>query len=606
MTDTLIYAGIAIGAILVLGLILTRLYRRAAKDAALIRTGFGGEKVVLNGGILVLPVLHELMNVSLTTVKLNVERTAKDSLLTLDKIRVDVVGLFHIRVAPNVEAIAAAAQTLGARINEERAVSELVQGKLVSALRSVAATMTMEDLHANRAEFQQAVAKALQTDLAMNGLELESVSITHFDQTPIQHLDENNAFDAEGLTVIRRITEDRKKLRNEIEADNRVAIEQRNLEANLKSLEINREDEFAQMEQARAIATAKAENDARIAAETAGREQEAEQARIAAEQATEARRIESERAIRQAEIERERVLEISRQEQQIAIQNKSREESVAKAEADTARAEAIKAEESVRTVQQTAIAERAKQIAVIEATQEAEQDAVGITVQAAAERQAAEDRAIALRVAAEAEAQAVTLRAQGEADAEKLRAAASEVTFRVTAEGERSMNEAKNILSDEQMSFTTRLETIKAMPSIISESVKPMSAIDSIKIIDVGGLGGGQSVGLTTADGAALPSGGNNLAEQAVAAALKYRTQAPILEQLTREVFGESANLGSIAGLTAMASEPAPVVTATVIAEQTPPPAKAVEPPTPEELGSFYDGSPKLRRGNERQRRSAE
>ena len=61
LLNVLIYAGIALLALVVMGIILTRLYRRATKDIALIRTGFGGEKVVLNGGIMVIPVLHELM-----------------------------------------------------------------------------------------------------------------------------------------------------------------------------------------------------------------------------------------------------------------------------------------------------------------------------------------------------------------------------------------------------------------------------------------------------------------------------------------------------------------------------------------------------------------
>ena len=84
---------------------------------------FGGEKVVLNGGIMVIPVLHELMQVRLTTVKLEVSRLNKDALITLDKLRVDVVGLFHIKVKPDAQSIAAAAQTLGNSVNNPDAVS---------------------------------------------------------------------------------------------------------------------------------------------------------------------------------------------------------------------------------------------------------------------------------------------------------------------------------------------------------------------------------------------------------------------------------------------------------------------------------------------------
>lgn len=590
MNTTLIYAGIALGALLVLGLILTRLYRRAPKDAALIRTGFGGEKVVLNGGVIVLPVLHELMPVSLQTIKLEVARRGADSLLTADKIRVDVEGLFHVRVAPNVNSISAAAQTLGARINEKAAVSELVSGKLISALRSVAATMTMQDLHANRATFQQEVQKTLQ-DLSTNGLELESVSITHLDQTDIKNLNPDNAFDAEGLTVIKRITEDRKKLRNEIEAENRVAIEQRNLEANKQSLEIKRADEFAQMEQARAIATSRAENDARIAAETAAREQEAEQARIEAERATKQREIEAQRAIEEAEIARAQAVELARQQQSIAVAEKSRDESVAKAEADRARAEAVKAEEGVKTAQQTAVAEREREIEVIEARKSAERDAVQITVAAEAEKKAAVDKADATLTAARADA-----------EAEKLRAEAAEVTFRVSAEGERTMNEARNILSTDQIGYATKLEAIKVMPSIIEQSVKPISAIDSIKIIDVGGLNGSGS-GIVSADGTVGTTVNNgNLADQAVNAALKYRVNAPVLEDLARSVFGDGADLSSLSGLTGLVSETktAKVEDTAKAAEkakvETPETLETMAEPTATEIGQFYTGGEGKRR----------
>ena len=285
LLNILIYAGIALLALIVIGVILTRLYRRATKDVALIRTGFGGEKVVLNGGIMVIPVLHELMQVRLTTVKLEVSRLNKDALITLDKLRVDVVGLFHIKVKPDAESIAAAAQTLGDSVNSPDAVKSLLDGKLVSALRSVAATMTMEHLHANRADFIQKVQEALMTDLDMNGFQLESVSITHFDQTAFEHFNENNAFDAEGLTVLTRTIEERKKIRNDIVATNRVEIEQRNLDANNQSLEIAQAAEQARLTQEQTLAARRAEQATAIATAEAEQTRLAEIARISAVQA---------------------------------------------------------------------------------------------------------------------------------------------------------------------------------------------------------------------------------------------------------------------------------------------------------------------------------
>ena len=44
LVEILILAGIALIALFVIGLILTRLYRRASKEVSFVRTGWGGEK----------------------------------------------------------------------------------------------------------------------------------------------------------------------------------------------------------------------------------------------------------------------------------------------------------------------------------------------------------------------------------------------------------------------------------------------------------------------------------------------------------------------------------------------------------------------------------
>jgi len=542
--NIVIYAGIILVALIVIGLVLTRLYRRATKDVALIRTGFGGEKVVLNGGIMVIPVLHELMQVRLTTVKLEVSRLNKDALITMDKLRVDVVGLFHIKVKPDAESIAAAAQTLGESVNSPDAVKSLLDGKLVSALRSVAATMTMEHLHANRADFIQKVQEALMTDLDMNGFQLESVSITHFDQTAFEHFNENNAFDAEGLTVLTRTIEERKKIRNDIVATNRVAIEQRNLDANNQSLEIAQAAEQAKLTQEQTLAARRAEQATAIATAEAEQTRLAEIARITAEQAQTVAQTEADKiiqtatiardgAVQTATIERDRNIELARITTAVQTAQKSEEESTATAAANEARALAVRAEESVQTAKATEIANRNKNVAVIAATQRAQEEAVQITVAAEAEKEAAEARAAALRTEATAEA-----------DAEKARAEGRAAAFKVDAAGQTALNEATNVLSDTQTALLVRKAILEALPAIIAAASKPMEQIDKISIIDARGLHGESSDGETA-------GGGSNLADAAVAAAMRYRVGGPLIDALMAELgmTGGSLN-GMLAGAT--------------------------------------------------------
>src|SRR4028119_724895 len=157
MIQMAIYAGIVLVALITLGLIIPRLYKRATKEIGLARTGFGGEKVVINGGALVLPVLHETMQVNLNTVRLAVERKNNDALITLDRLQIDVQAEFSVRVRPDRESIAMAAQTLGHRTMQPDSLKELIEGKFVDALRSVAAGMTMAQLHEQRSDFVQKV-----------------------------------------------------------------------------------------------------------------------------------------------------------------------------------------------------------------------------------------------------------------------------------------------------------------------------------------------------------------------------------------------------------------------------------------------------------------
>ncbi|WP_286715207.1 flotillin family protein, partial [Thalassolituus sp. UBA2009] len=404
-----------------------------------VRTGMGGQKVIMNGGAMVLPVLHEIIPVNMNTLRLAVSRKEQQALITKDRMRVDVLAEFYLRVKPDADAIANAAQTLGARTLDPDALKEMIEGKFVDALRSVAAEMEMAELHEQRSQFVQKVQQVVSEDLLKNGLELESVSLTGLDQTPREFFSPDNVFDAEGLARMTRSIESRRKEVNEIEQETRVLIEQKNLEAERQRLQIERETRYAKMEQEREIATREADQQAEIAKERADKERSAKQAeieaqreidqsRIAADQATLLLEIEKDRRLREQEIERERQLEerqiqkqksleIAEQERAIAVAEKSKEQSLADKLANEARSEAVRAEEKVTTAKQVEIAERDKAIELIEAQKEAERQATGVKIAAEAEKMAAEDKAEALRLQANAEADAIRIKV--EADREK-------------------------------------------------------------------------------------------------------------------------------------------------------------------------------------------
>ena len=551
-----VIAGVIFAALVIIGIIIARLYQRSSKEISFVRTGFGGEKVILGGGAIVLPVLHETIPVNMNTLRLEVRRADDQALITRDRMRVDVMAEFYVRVKPTAESIATAAQTLGQKTMSPNELKNLVEGKFVDSLRAVAAEMAMEELHEKRVDFVQKVQQVVSEDLFKNGLELETVSLTGLDQTGFKYFNPQNAFDAEGLTKLTETIEDRRRKRNHIEQDTDLAIRTKNLEAEQARLQILREEEYAKMQQEREISIRKAEQLAEIAMQEAAKKREAEEARIAAEREVDLKRITAARdvesqniqksqIIQQAEVEQKKTIELAEQIRAIAIAEKSREESEAKASADRARAEAVKAEEEVITVRETQRAERQKAVELVAAKQAAEKDAIAITVAAEAGKKAAIDDAEAIRIAAEADAEKERLKAKGEADAKILLAQAMEKQYQVDAEGTRAVNEANNILSSEQVEMQIRLALLKYLPEIIRESVKPMENIDDIKILQVTGLGG--IAGNSTQGEGYADQGQISLSDQVVNSALRYRTQAPLIDSLMNELGIQG---GDINGLT--------------------------------------------------------
>ena len=108
----ILYAGVPLVALVIIGIVMARLYKRASKEIAFVRTGFGGEKVVMNGGALVLPVLHETMPVNMNTVRLAVERRNGDALITLDRLRTYVRSEFHFLACTHRDLLAPAPPSL--------------------------------------------------------------------------------------------------------------------------------------------------------------------------------------------------------------------------------------------------------------------------------------------------------------------------------------------------------------------------------------------------------------------------------------------------------------------------------------------------------------
>ena len=297
--------------------ILNWLYRRSTKETAFVRTGLLGEKVVIDAGAFVWPIVHNVTPVNMKTLQLEVTRASEEALITKDRMRVDVKAEFYVRVRKNKEAVSVAATTLGQRTLKQELLHDLLLGKFVSALREVAAIMDLEEIHENRAEYVSKVKEIAHNALAENGLELETVAITDIDQTGLEYFNPSNRFDAEGLTKLIDEIESRRKTRNDIEQETSIKIRTRNLETEKRALEIEMESELARLQQERDIETRRAEQRMQVAREKAQKDAETRAAEIAAEEEIERSRITQEQTLTEMRIKSElktRKQELERQQ----------------------------------------------------------------------------------------------------------------------------------------------------------------------------------------------------------------------------------------------------------------------------------------------------
>ncbi len=427
--------------------VFTKLYRKPAADQAFVRTGLGRAKVILDGGSLVIPIMHRLREVSLQTMRLDVKRVGPDALITKDYLRADIASEFYIRVQPNEADILQAARSLGEKSVAPQAVSDLVYEKLVSALRSVAATKDLLELNIKRDEFAAAVQENLSADLKQNGLTLETVTISQLDQTPPENLNANNVFDAQGLRKITQITQEQNVERNRIDLDAQRAIKEKSVSTRKELLEFERDQAEAEAAQATEVANIQAakarerqqyEIDQRRQVELAaiGKEETVKKADISKNQVIQMADVTRERevqiadvlkqqSIQEAEVAKQQAVEVARRAAQIQVAKKETERAAAEAQTRAAEAQREEQTQKVETVKVTATADRAAQEKMIKERQEvdikkyrqqieADVHAYELAKVAAGELEAADKQRQAKLILAEAEAEAAKRRADGE------------------------------------------------------------------------------------------------------------------------------------------------------------------------------------------------
>ena len=462
---------IAVVVIAIVVMFLNRFYRKSTRDMALVRTGFGGQRILISGGCLALPFLHKVEEINMRTLRIEVRRAADKSVITEDRMRVDVELEFYVRVIPSQEGIATAAQALGAKSFTVDGIRNLLEGRFVDAVQAVSARHTMDSLHEGRAEFVAEISNLLRENLKQNGILLDSVSLTRLDQSAFSSFDENNAFNAVGLRKLAEIVAVNRKKRAEIEADADVSVRQTQLEATKQRLVLTQQEEQAQINQHLEIEKMRAASDAEAAKAREEAMIASEEARIGRERQTKATELAKQSEIRKIELDSQLAVEVKKVDSAIELAAKHVEEAKSRAQAELARAEVILAEEHVQTERDRAVADRSHEMALKRVNE-----------------QGAVDQA-----KAETEADVLLRRVRAESEAVRTKAEADRSSLLAKSEGERALIDAENSQSEELIRMKLEQYRLDRLPEIVSQMMKPAEKIESIRINQLSGFGGSAS-----------------------------------------------------------------------------------------------------------------
>jgi len=358
--------------------------------------------------------------------------------------------------------------------------------------------------------------------------EAEEAEITSQEQIEVAKISQNQVIEVEKKLTETRLIEEiekRRKEQNELEKNAAYEIRQKDLETEVKILNLDKESEYARLEKQRQVDIKRAQEKATIIKEQSERQKDAEEAQIISEQEIknakiaqqrniDSHRIETEREVRLLDIDKTKRLSIEEHQKNLEVLNKSKQVLKSKAEEERTREKAIEAEEKANSAKYIEKAQGIKKVDVITAASKAEQD--------------------------------------------KFATMAAKLRYEIDAAGKEALNAAENLRSDASRRSALRLKLADKIEAIIRESVKPMANIGDIKIVDVNGLPGFSGTSGSGGSGEAVTAGtkggsgrSGNLADSEVSSALRYRAHQPFLDSLLKEIGmapGEISNIRNILG----------------------------------------------------------
>ena len=456
---------------------LQQFYAKASLESALVRTGMGGQRVIIDGGCVVLPIVHQSQRVSMQTNTVTLSRNGREAVLTSDPLRADITMKFELRVGFNMDNIAVAAQAFGNRIARGgEAFDEALAGPLANAIQTAAASRSLNNIHLERAEFTKDVTQIASEYAGRFGLELVTTALVSIDQSDLAQQDENNTFDARGMRRLAEMVAEERKARIQVETSTEVVVREHRLAQHQRQMELQRVERETEIAQQEYLTKLEAEAESRASQARSEAQRASETSRIQQEQKTETIKVTSDEELRKAEMRALLELEEAKIANGIKLSQARTKEAKAQAEAEEARAQVILAAENVQAQKERAVTMREKEIAKLKQERDIELEGARV----------------------KSDVNTLLAKAQADASVRTASANAEKSAMEAEAAGRAALNSAENTLSDAVIRLRLEERKLDKMPEIMTQMMKPVEKIDSIRINQISGPG---NVGSSGADG---------------------------------------------------------------------------------------------------------
>ncbi|WP_110205059.1 flotillin family protein [Nocardioides daejeonensis] len=405
-------------------------------ETGAVSTDLSGQKVVMGGGVFVVPFVQKLHILDLSSRRISVQIRGA---VSGQGVKLNLDGVAIVKVGGNEDSIRAAAQRF---LSQQGEVETFTQETLAGSLRSIVGSLSVEQIIRDRAAFAQRVADESETSLTGQGLVLDTFQIQDItdDGSYLADLGRPEAAKVGQIAAIAEANARQAAEQARIAAEQEIAIAQRELA--LKESEIKAETDAASATAAAAGPLAQADRDQAILAE---------QEKVAVRQA----------ALKERQLDTEVRKPADAERYRVETEAEARRNSTI-FDADARKAAAIaNAEAQAEQDRLTGEGEKSRRSALAEA------EAIEGAKRGEAEKARRIAEADALR--AEGDAQAASILATGEAEAEAMNK---------KAEAYKEYNDAAVL---EML--------VQILPQMAAEVARPMAGIDKLTVVSTDGAG---------------------------------------------------------------------------------------------------------------------